>query len=1227
MNDGRDLIGCENTADTRTRHEGPDFPLTSLQQGMLVQELAGGEPGNNVLQVVCDFAEPVDPARIEHCFQILAQRHDALGLAFSWHSEGYPRQSFHGSPTIPVAREDWRHAEVHAVELLTREFLHRDRLRGFDVSVAPLCRGMVIQLPKERTRVVWTIHHLIADGAAIQVLLDDLSRILDAPQSSHPRGESTVGSYREFLAWWSRRDFEESRSFWSSLLQPFHSTTAIPGDRMCLHRDERHGRDVERESVRNESHPFRLSETVTAELYSLAERLGITLNTIVQWAWELLLSRHSRESDVFFGITRACRYACSKDAAVTAGLFTNVLPLHISIDPNETVEDALRRLRRVYVATGEHKHTPLVQISRYANCSPHAPLFETLLAFESRTLQAAMELRDPAWQKRDVRLEQQTSLPMTLAVFGGSEITGRFIVDATRINPVVAAQLCDQFVTIMGGVASLRKQQLTWEIPWLPEDQRRQVVEQFNRTDCEYSQHHCLHQLVEEQVARTPAAIALVSQRCSLSYEVMNAEANRVALKLENLGHSLGEPVGIWCAPSVEGVIAVLAVLKRGSPYVPLPVDAADQRLRALATDAGIEWLLTTKTAGWSESLSPLQSVTIQIAQVPVGDRAERSDNWPATTAAPAASPDDLACIIYTSGTTGTPKGVCLPHRGLVNVLEHRVWRRFKQGDFQIAPLTAPLHFDASIVQLFSPLISGGTLIVCDDLEQLARSHWYHRLTALTGASTLIAMLIRQSGVPRSARVIGLGAEPVSGELLRTLAESPSTERLLTGYGVTECSCYSTDTTIFERAQDGTGGYTWVAVENPVSHIGRPIANTQVYVLDERLEPVPIGVVGELYIGGIGVAKGYLKRPELDRERFLVDHLSGAAQGRLYRTGDRGRWLADGSLEFLGRVDRQLKWRGIRIEPDEIERSACQHPDIAQCAVVVQNQHGSPSALAAFCVPGKGCCVTTENVRAHLTGILPRGVIPTVIVLLDRLPLTVSGKVDRDALVGFDTSNVRHGDGPREDRTGDAPRSDIERRLLKIWSRLFPDQDVETDDDFFFSLGGDSVTAIECVLAINREFMTAITFSTLLQNPSIAKLAPCLQDAVDSKAPHRTTLGAIDHTVPKHVRMVRPGSGEVTLVSIGIQCSSCQPELAGDVGMASLKIDENLDQGVREFSDAAAIELAREVPSGSIVLIGFSYGGLLAYALAVRLRKQINRPVHLIMLEPSVPLEKKSNGR
>jgi amino acid adenylation domain-containing protein len=1175
--------------------KGSEYHLAPLQEGMLCNYLLRGE-GVDVQQLVMTLREPLELPLLARAWQAVTDRHQALRVSFRWHGLDRPVQAFRDSLAIGIEESDLRNIDQCEQRARLSAYLAADRQKGFDLSNPPLSRLTCFQTAKEEYELIWSFHHIMIDGRSIRIVLEEVFRTYDALASGSSCELSRPHPYSAFLEWLERRDQRGAESYWRETLGGFSSPTKLAVDRGSYG----HAGEVSPGLPSQSISEIRFSEAQTSGLRALATRHGVSVNTILQGAWALLLSRYSGEDDVVFGATRAARHSTVPHAESMVGYFINTLPVRARVAPDVMVADWLKDLRRQHLAVREFEHTPLARIRGWSVVPGTLPLFETLLVFENYELQRALQARGGNWRRRSVHLHGQTGIPVTVAGFLGTELTVRICCDGRHFDGPTAQRLAGHLRTLVEEMVQGTSRRLS-DLNMLTATERRQILWGWNNTAADYPRDRLIHELVEEQGGKTPECIALADESRDISYRKLIAQAETVAHALRRIGPSPQGPIGLWGRSGVDTVTAMLGILKAGFAYVPLPVSAPSARIKAIVDDAGIACVVACDDAHWPADLENIHVLSFaRLIRDPRPGGAESAlPNVPRS--------DAVACILYTSGTTGRPKGVCVRHQSFINLMTHRTEAQFLPGDFRVAPLLAPMHFDASLVQILSPLITGGTLVVARTPDELARSRWYSKLTAITGASALVADLARRHGIPESVRVVGVGAEPVSAELLDHMVKTRSIERFLNLYGMTECACYSTVAVLFDRRTADPDQWETASRPERLNEIGRPIANTQVYVLDRDGHPLPVGIPGELYIGGDGLARGYLNRPDATAERFIQSPF--APDHILYRTGDRVRWSAEGTLEFLGRLDEQVKLRGCRIELGEVEGAVASHPAVAQCAVILHQQSPTNGKLVAYWVPRQSEHVGARSLREHVAVRLPDYMVPSIFMILDRLPLTPSGKVDRHSLPAPEQHRLDSEQLPL------GPRDSIEDRLATIWGQVLS-LAPSSIRDCFFDLGGDSLAAIRLFDRMEAEFGRRLSPTLIFRASTVEQLAVELRDA-----PLQSTNTAL---VPIRVGdtspfFFLPGGGDPGMVAL---------KLALHLDPRQTVFTFDFDRPFRESLDspeivplAAALlhQLQSVQPRGPYLLGGYSLGGIVAFEMARQLHALGERVALLVLIDTYGP--------
>ncbi|MES1244271.1 MAG: amino acid adenylation domain-containing protein [Acidobacteriota bacterium] len=1009
-------------------------PLSPLQEGMLFETMFAPGSGVYVEQLLCRIEGDLDAEALERACRWTLESHGVLRTSFHWQELGRPLQVVHGEPEVVLERQDWRGLPPENVEDRLAELERADRLRGFDLSRAPLMRWTLVRTGEAEHWLLWSQHHLLLDGWSLSAVTGNLLEAYRALRSGRePRAERRR-PHRDYIAWLESRDLSETESFWRRTLSGWSEPTPLPES--PIRKTGRGRREL------------RLPVVESARFQAQARAHQLTLNTLVQAAWGLLLGRMAGTEDVVFGATVSGRPAELPGVETMVGLFINTLPVRLRLDSSALLP-WLRELLSSQAELRQHEHSPLVKVQAWSEVPRGRALFESILVFENYPIDAAMRQGGGGENGLgivEVRSREQTNYPMTLDVSPTAELMLALNFDRSRFDEASVGRMLGHLESLLtgmtraleaGGDAALSALSL------LNDAERHQLLVDWNDTACDLSREP-VHERFARQAARTPEAVALSFGDETLSYEELDRRSNRAAHALRRRGVVPGAIVGLSLERSLEMVVGLLGIWKAGGAYLPLDPVYPPERLSFLKEDAGVEVVLTREILTEEESDEAL------------------------------AVPSDLAYVIYTSGSTGRPKGVLVGHAQLAHTLSASLSEMGWNGSDRIACL-APFSFDIFLFELLNPLLSGGR---CDlvsispgpDMERL--SELLPELTRLHAVPALMRQIVEgvETPCPRM-RTLFVGGEAVPADLLSRMREVFPGAELRVLYGPTEATIIAT---------------SWRA-EPAGSRIGRPLPNVEIRVVDRDGHPAPIGASGEIWIGGPGVARGYLGRPELTAERFV--ERDGR---RFYRTGDLARWNASGELEFLGRGDDQVKLRGFRIELGEIESLLREADGVRDAAAgLVGNR------LVAWMVLDR----LGVDPRPFLQERLPSYMVPSAIVELESLPLTAHGKLDRRAL-------------PDPERVGTgsfaAPRTETERLLAGIWAELLKLDRVGVHDNFF-ELGGDSILSIQVVSRAARSGCR-ITPRQLFEHPTIAELASVAGTAEAVQAEQGVVTGPVPLT-------------------------------------------------------------------------------------------------------------------
>ncbi|MFA1628087.1 amino acid adenylation domain-containing protein [Rhizobium mongolense] len=927
-----------------------------------------------------------------------------------------------------------------------------------------------------------------------------------------------------------------------------------------------------------------LPQALHDRLRSQARRLGVSLASLCHLAWGQVVARASGREQVVFGTVLFGRMHAGAGADRAMGLFMNTLPLRLDLDETG-VEESVRIAHARLAELLAHEHASLALAQRCSDIAAPAPLFSALLNYRHNTpAMAGVGTSDVLFGMEWLGGEERTNYPLTLSVDDFGQELG---LTADAVEPISPDRICGYMQRALEQLAEALEQAPNTpvrELDILPADERSYLLEELNRTEADYPSDLCVHALFEAQVRRAPDAVAVVHENEELSYGELNADANRLAHHLIGLGVRPDQPVAICVERSPAMVVGLLAILKAGGAYLPLDPAYPSARLRQVVEDAAPHLLLCDaagRAALGPEALVDLTVVDLETA-TPAWAELPASDPDPH---ALGLTPSHLAYVIYTSGSTGTPKGVMVEHRGLVNYLH---WACGAYAPRSSSVVSSSLAFDSVLTSLFVPLLCGGHAQLVregDEVEgvkERIRSH----CGVIDITPSHLDALGQQMLADSTASEVGLfiiGGEALFGSTVELWRRVQPAARMMNEYGPTE--------TIVGCLFYEVPAAPAVSANVP---IGRPIANTRVYVLDAHGQPVPFGAVGELYIGGAGVARGYLNRPELTAERFLADPFSDEPGARMYRTGDLGRYLPDGNLEFLGRNDEQVKIRGFRIEPGEIAARLLEHKLVAEAVVVARADRAGDKRLVAYVV-----AKTTDGsheadgvelaaaLRTHLGGLLPDYMVPAAFVRLEALPLMPNGKLDRKALpVPDDDAYAR--------TVYEAPQGAVETALAAIWQELLGLERIGRHDNFF-ELGGHSLLAVQLLsraLSLDLRFDAA----DLFQAPVLHELASKIDVQRHRNTSRVLSIRATGSQPP--LFFVPSGSGDCSYaLSLAREMDASCPVYA----LPWPPFDEIRPLTLEHIAAKVILAIKEIQPQGPYRLAGYSSGGILAYAIAQRL--------------------------
>jgi len=1163
------------------------YRLSPVQEGMLFHALEA--PGSGVyiqqfMRPLVSFGRSVD--RLQRAWEILVDHHSVLRSAFLWRNMKRPVQVVSRQAPIAIDLYDLQglsHAdEQQAIE----EFLVADRKRDFDLDKPPLQRLALLKTSTEQY-FVWTFHHLLLDGWSSYLILEDLSICLEAIGEGRESILAPSPSFKGYITWLQRQDMTPIESYWRKNLAGITPTNIV---------QHRHGKSVADIESYKEMHVEYPPQRVK-EFEGFLRRQRLTLNTLLHGAWAKLLATYSGEKDVTFGSVVSGRSAELPEAESMVGMFINTLPVRVRLQSDETVNEWLKRLQDELAEMRQYEHSPLVNIQQWSGLARNTRLFESIIAVE--TFPVSPSIEKTFGRMRDNQSFMRTNYPITLTIEPGDRLSLKINWETEYFDTEFIARLLKNFQQLLETMVA-EPEQLVRDLSLLTVTERDLVLNQWNETDRSYPSERSIQQCFEAQVEKTPLATVVVFDELSMTYEELNLKANVLAHRLRAFGVGPEVLVGICVTRSLDMVVGLLAILKAGGGYVPLDPEYPKSRLALLLADTQAPVLLTQ-----SELMDVLPQCDVQVVYL---DQRLEPDEGELHNPANINTADDLSYVIYTSGSTGQPKGVQISHRAVNRTVFNNGYHEFTPKDK--VGQAASISFDAATVEIWGPLLTGGALHIIskDTLLSPALLENQIRQQGITFLFLTVALFNRLAEgaveVFACLQDVLFGGEICNVALVTKVFKEAPPKRLLHVYGPTESTTFA----------------TWYQIKavprGRTVPIGRPLGNTRLYVLDTELNPVPIGVAGELYIAGDGLARGYLNQPELSEECFILDPFSSALgkakeNARMYRTGDLVRYLPDGNLDFIDRIDRQVKIRGFRIELEEIEAVLVCHPQLREVVVLVREDTPGNKLLVAYFVPMNMLTApTVETLRNFLQEQLPEYLIPNSFVLLPQLPLTTNGKVNREALPAPQSF-------ARSNNAYIGPRDAIEHKLVSIWESLLATQDVSVCDHFD-ELGGHSLVAMQLVARIEQSFSVYLPLTAVLQAPTIEQMAVLIRRNCDPVDTPLVLLNGDNAKVSEPLYLVHASSGTVFSYLKLAQIVGEDRPVYG-IQAPQWGREEKQFDSIRALAAHYVTALQKVQPSGPYHLAGWSLGGWIAYEMAQQLRAQNNNVASLILIDSYVP--------
>ena len=1053
----------------KPRARSEPAPLSFAQERLWFLEQL--EPESSVYNICRAYRllGNLNTSALEASLNEIISRHETLRTAFRL-VDGRPVQVVQPIQNISIEYVDLRAIPDNERDAEIQRRIKADLHCAFDLSAGFLLRSTLLRAGDQEHVLILMTHHAAFDAWSMGILTRELWTLYQAFSNGNPSQlEPLPVQYSDYAVWqrdWLQGEVLKAQLlYWKEHLKNLPILN-LPTDQPRKARQSFHGARV----------TITLPEELTRALNEMSHRHGVTPFMTLLAGFQVLLYRYTGQEDVVVGSPVANRRRPELEGLI--GFFVNSLVLRGDLSGNPSFRNLLLRTRDLCIAAGTNQDLPfekLVQELQPERDQSRNPLFQVMFVLQNATR--------PFTGIPSLRIEPMevttTRSPFDLSLFlreRAGKYIGHIEYSTDLFNRDRIDRMASHFQTLLGAIVADPDQPIA-TLPILTEAERRQMLIEWNDTGADYPKNKCIHQLFEEQVERTPEAIAVKFEDQQITYRELNQRANQLAHQLMTLGIGPEKLVGVCIERSIEMVVGLLGILKAGGAYVPLDPAYPDVRLRFMVEDSQAFVLLTTEATIESRrsrmenghslfaTLDPrLQIVSLDRDSVTASQRNDKI-------AKSEVKSSNLAYIIYTSGSTGQPKGVAIEHRNAVNLLH---WAKTVYGKNELAGVFAStsICFDLSVFELFVPMTCGGKVILAWNALSLHDLAAKQEITLINTVPSVMTQLLKLSPLPETVRVVNLAGERLKLELVENLYKQASVEKVYDLYGPSETTTYST--------------FALRTTEGPTT-IGRPVANTCVFILDSRLQPVPVGVEGELYIGGDGLARGYLNRPEMTSEQFVRPPFNELCAKRLYRTGDQARYQADGNIEFLGRTDNQVKIRGYRIEPGEIEAVLNQHPTIKESVVLAREPDLN---LIGYFVPKAASPIISE-LRNFLREKLPDYMVPPLLVELEILPLLPNGKIDRIALQSPDNM------GPELKEAYVEARTQVEELLAQIWGEILMVRAMSIHDNFF-ELGGHSLLAIQIISRVREAFQKDVPLSALFDAPTVAGLAATIEKTISA---------------------------------------------------------------------------------------------------------------------------------
>ncbi|HMQ69064.1 MAG TPA: amino acid adenylation domain-containing protein [Ignavibacteria bacterium] len=1174
------------------------YELTPMQQGMLYHTLYTEGSDVYIEQFIYSLTGNLDKALFKKAWKQVISRHAALRTSFQWKGISKPVQLVNKNIDLIWKDTDWSKLNSAEQESEFNKFVKADRINVFSLEKPPLMRFNLIDIGNQNHKFVWTFHHILMDGWSYPVIQKEVFEIYKNLKENKDTELPRPASFKEYILWLNQKNQKEKASadnFWKKELAGIYSPTPMPADYSS----------IEKVSEEISELGIKLSPEITSGLQDLARNNQITLNTIIQGAWAFILSTYRGEDDVIFGGTVSGRNPELKGIEKMVGMFINTLPVRIKINNNKFIKDWLKEIQEGHIERDQYSYSSLVDIQNCSQMTSGEKLFNNILVFENYPLDKSFENGIAGIKITDAYANERTNFPLTILTAPGESLGINILYHTSKFSEKTIQNILENFEELFRSILKNAEGKVS-DLSVMSENETYRILFDWNDTYKEFPIEKSVHKLFEEQVEKNPEKVAVEFCDKTFTYLELNEKANQIANYLIKLGAKPGVLSGICIERSFEMLTALLGILKSGCAYVPMDPTYPEERLNFMTEDCDLPFILTSSKIAGKLPKTKAKLVMLDQDFELISKESKENPNIKLT-------PESLAYVIYTSGSTGKPKGVLMKHEALSNLL---YWQfhshKFEKG-LRVLQFTS-LSFDVSFQEIFSTWLSGSTLILMTDTERQDLSEVLRIISEKKIQRMFLPFIALQEiaelyGISKDKKlyleeVITAGEQLQSTPAIISLFKDLEKFTFSNHYGPSEAHVVTSYTLNNDPDK-------W----EKLPPVGKPVFNAQMYILNSALKPVPAGVPGDLYIGGKCLVKGYHNREDLTKEKFIdnpfYDNSRKGSGKKIYRTGDKARYLPDGNIEYLGRTDRQIKLRGIRIELGEIETMLSEYPGIKSATVITKKSASGDNRLVAYFVPVEFNSDKSEHseLKKYLSARLPEVMVPNIYIQLEEMPLTATGKIDQSGLPSPESGMVNEKENYCE------PKDELQLQLVKIWEKVLGVQKIGIRDNYF-DLGGHSLLAVRLIGYIEKLTGKKLPLSSFVTSPTIEQQSEILKN--DGWKPSWKSLVAIKPGGSKiPFFCVPPASGSAIHFQEMVQyIPDDQPMyILEPIGLDG---KEPPHYTIKEMATFYVKEVQSMQPEGPYLLGGRCFGGRVIYEMGQQLCR-LGQKVQLLAIFDTWP--------